>query len=531
MRQHVFRRSVLIGAATAAALALALSGCSGSASSTMNSSSGSTPVKGGNLVVAVPTDPQSLDPEVTPGQVTQYIGYMIFEGLFALDKNYDPQPMLAKDDKVSSDGLTYTIDLRSGVPFSDGHIFNADDAVASLRYWMKVSSTGQQVAGQLTSLTKTGDDQITIKLKQPRYSLIGDLASANAYMLEAKYADTLTPKGMSQAQIVGTGPYKLKSYTSGVSVVLDRFNGYKGVSGNLGGFAGAKHAYLDSITYQIVGDNQALINGLQAGTYQMGHPTDDSYDTLKANPAVKLATEFGGNANVIVPNWTPGTAFATPAARQALNLFMDKKAMNDAAGANPSLTEYDGALSAKSVKTMWNSAGESTYEAHDVAKAKADFAAAGITSATTINIVTSSTYPAYEAWAVELQSEFKKIGITAKIQSYDFVTMLGKLSQSPKDWDITMLYYPGQVSVPSQAYQLSGGFLGERDPVMDQLMTAYQSSKTKDEAFSNIKKLQAEMWKSLPVIPLSMSVPWVAMSPKLHGYASYPVYWNTWLSK
>ena len=61
---------------------------------------------------------QTLDPITCPDGVQQTIGALLYEGLYALDTGFTPQPMLAESCTVS--GTTCTITLRGGVTFSDG---------------------------------------------------------------------------------------------------------------------------------------------------------------------------------------------------------------------------------------------------------------------------------------------------------------------------------------------------------------------------------------------------------------------------
>ncbi|MDS8902238.1 ABC transporter substrate-binding protein, partial [Streptococcus pneumoniae] len=71
------------------------------------------------------------------------IGWHIYEGLFALNQDFEAVPLLAEDYEVSEDGKTYTITLREGVSFHNGEPVTAEDAKASIERWLKVSSVGK----------------------------------------------------------------------------------------------------------------------------------------------------------------------------------------------------------------------------------------------------------------------------------------------------------------------------------------------------------------------------------------------------
>ena len=85
-----------------------------------------TPRFGGTLVVAS-GDPGPLNPAITSsGQVHPVTG-QIFNGLLRLDRNFSPQPDLARKWKVSKDGRTYVFYLAKNAKWHDGVPFTSAD--------------------------------------------------------------------------------------------------------------------------------------------------------------------------------------------------------------------------------------------------------------------------------------------------------------------------------------------------------------------------------------------------------------------
>jgi len=80
---------------------------------------------GDKLTVAVGIDPDTLDPAAQTTTTAQQIVDMMAEPLVTIDKDGNPAPLLATSWTNSSDNLSYTFTLRSGVKFSDGTDFNA----------------------------------------------------------------------------------------------------------------------------------------------------------------------------------------------------------------------------------------------------------------------------------------------------------------------------------------------------------------------------------------------------------------------
>jgi peptide/nickel transport system substrate-binding protein len=133
---------------------------------------------------------------------------------------------------------------------------------------------------------------------------------------------------------------------------------------------------------------------------------------------------------------------------------------------------------------------------------------------------------------VLIQDELGKIGLNAKIDTFDFTTMLGTLTKDPGGWDITTLFFDSSLTSPAQMPALTLGTLnGSSSPELDGLMTEFNASTSPEQAKAVIDKLQAFTWKQLSVLTLSQSKLYAAYTPRLKGYGDfYRVFWNSWLA-
>lgn len=109
------------------------SGTTNTDDTTTDSSDSSTPQV---LVFGRGADSVSLD----PGIVTDGESFKVTQNLFETLLNFGEQdttinPGLAKEWKVSDDGLTYTFQLQEGVKFHDGTDFNADAVIKNVNRW------------------------------------------------------------------------------------------------------------------------------------------------------------------------------------------------------------------------------------------------------------------------------------------------------------------------------------------------------------------------------------------------------------
>jgi peptide/nickel transport system substrate-binding protein len=105
-------------------MALLISVSSSSGASTYRvggkSAGDGTPVSGGTLTYLVDQSQTTLDPAVSPADVTALIDRNIFDSLVVQTAPSAFKPWLATSWQISPDGLNYTFDLKTGVKFTDG---------------------------------------------------------------------------------------------------------------------------------------------------------------------------------------------------------------------------------------------------------------------------------------------------------------------------------------------------------------------------------------------------------------------------
>src|SRR5882672_6826253 len=84
--------------------------------------------KGGVLRVGNLGEPPALDAHWTTASITETLTNHLYEGLYTLDDDNKPIPMLAESfPAVSKDELTYTFKLRHGIKFHNGKEMTSED--------------------------------------------------------------------------------------------------------------------------------------------------------------------------------------------------------------------------------------------------------------------------------------------------------------------------------------------------------------------------------------------------------------------
>lgn len=241
---------------------------------------------------------QTLDPITCPDGVQQTIGALLYEGLYALDTGFTPQPMLAESCTVS--GTTCTITLRGGVTFSDGSAVTASDVVRSLQRAQSSERYGARLAGVSRIAAGSGGTVVlTLAYENQNIAALLDIPIVKAG------TETATAP-------IGTGPYV---YTAGEggSVSLTRNSSWwKGESLPLQTIPLETYKDSDTIAYAFYArEIQLLTCDLTATT-----PSNVSGSGAYTDADTTVLQYVGVN--------TSRPLLADPAVRRALSLGIDR---------------------------------------------------------------------------------------------------------------------------------------------------------------------------------------------------------------
>jgi peptide/nickel transport system substrate-binding protein len=84
------------------------------------------------LIVALDKEIQSLDALITASGDSQRYALQIFDSLMGFDAKGAIVPRMAESYRISSDGLTYTFNLRRGIRFHNGDVLTSEDVKYSI---------------------------------------------------------------------------------------------------------------------------------------------------------------------------------------------------------------------------------------------------------------------------------------------------------------------------------------------------------------------------------------------------------------
>ncbi|GAA2983521.1 peptide/nickel transport system substrate-binding protein [Microbacterium terrae] len=305
------------------ATALVLTGCAGG-SGDDDSSTETTGTAA--LTIAKPDGAittESNNPYLGDSSASKYAyGKAIFEPLALVNPTGDlgTTPWLAESVTWNDDYTQLTAVARSGVKWSDGEDFTADDIAFSFTQVLdgKINDTN---AFDLKGVTVDGDT-VTIDFNSSKYT---QQARVLHYPIVPEHiwadiADPNTDPLTGEGQAVGTGPYVLDSWTT-ESVTLTANPDYWG--GDLA---------VPELHYVSYGDNAALTTALATGEADWAQAfipqIQDSY--LSADPDNKFLASPTAGAGTLFMNLQT-KPFNDPALRQALAWTIDRQAYVDIA--------------------------------------------------------------------------------------------------------------------------------------------------------------------------------------------------------
>src|SRR5438477_971539 len=232
---------------------------------------------GGHLVIGQRSEPKTLNPVTATDAVSREVIGRLMADLITINRaSQQSEPGLAKSWTTSADGRTFTLKLRKGIRFSDGHPFDADDVIFSFTVYLDEAVNSPQrdlliIDDKPLSVTKL--DQYTVRFTLPRpYAaaerMFDGLAMLPKHILEKPYregrfAQTWTLNS-SPGEVVGLGPFRVKEYLAGQRIVLER-NPY---------YWKADHdhhrlPYLDELVFLFVGSEDAQVMRFEAGETDM----------------------------------------------------------------------------------------------------------------------------------------------------------------------------------------------------------------------------------------------------------------------
>ncbi len=154
---------------------------------------------------------------------------LIYDTLMWKDGSGRLIPWLATSFIKSDDNRLYTFELREGVTWHDGRPLTAEDVAFTFDYFGSQTISPQVIVQPLATITEvkaTGPRTVEFRLSSPDYEFLG-FSGIGSVLIVPKHIWSAIPNAAQQsdpAVLVGSGPYRLESYSRGEGSYLYQAN-------------------------------------------------------------------------------------------------------------------------------------------------------------------------------------------------------------------------------------------------------------------------------------------------------------------
>ena len=406
------------------------------------------------LVASIRNQPTGFNRHVRNDAATDVVNTLTQSRLVRINREtQEIEPWLAESWTTVEPGRRYTLKLRSGVVFSDGQPFTADDVVFSLRAAYatyaenrhSVVGAAMMIADKPIEIAAVDPTTVAVTFPvafAPGVRLLDTLPILPQHKLSARVNDGTFLKawGFSTppADIVGLGPFIVKAYTAGERIEFERNPHYWRKDAE-----GRQLPYLDRLTLEIIPDANAEQLRLEAGQIDMTatEVPPESY------AAVKRAADSGRlklfdlgvalDADSFWVNLRPGQFARDPRGawlqrdefRRAISMAVDRKRFAETVyfGAGEPV---DGPETPSNKK--WYSP-DIPKVPYDPDAARRLLASIGASNAR-FTLITQKGRPRLERGAAVVRDELKKIGVTMDVVPLDPSALFDRILGS-KDYE------------------------------------------------------------------------------------------------
>ena len=457
MRRGRTFRAIALAAATAAALVL--SACTGGGG-------GSADGDSTTLNVAITTPPISMDP-TTAGNGVPLIWYMnlAYEPLIKRAVDGTAEPGLATEWGYSEDRLTFTMQLREGVTFSDGDELTADAVVAWLEHY-KANGTFAAWLANVSTIEATGPLEVTLTLSTPDPLLpYGFDQGGNAGAI-------VSPTGMADMDALGTethgaGPYMLDTEAT---ITNSTYTFVKNPN-----YWNPDEQHYETVVLKVFTDANSVLSALRSGQVDVaqgsattaGAARDAGFEVTTA-PSGMVGIYLADIDGTIVP------AMSDVRVRQALNYAIDREAITDS---------IYGEFGIPTTQFVPEGIGgflpelEDAYP-YDPEKAKELLAEAGYPDGFSFTVLEQPGFDGSDLLPQAMAEQFAAVGVQMEVKSYaafsDYVTDLFSLA-----YPATTLQFNYSVQLVDTQQLVTNpavyNYLGYNDPQANELATAQRA--------------------------------------------------------
>jgi peptide/nickel transport system substrate-binding protein len=476
----------------------------------------------------------AVQTSIDPADAYDYFGDNMINNLGAPLVDFAPgtsdtspsalQPALATKWSASSDGLTYTFILRSGVKYDDGTPFNSTSVVYSFNRGMQLADPQGSIVGIgyssiIDTVTAPNATAVVFHLKAPFSAFLSLMTFAGSYIVNThKAAMPAVPHPGSLTGVVnytsgnpaasnpnGLGPYTLTEWTRSGTKDVEMT-----LTANPNYWNYPAYPKTHTIIIKFYPDSTSLAAAIKSGDVDLAYRqfTTSDIQSLKATSGLKVYPSNGAFIQYLVINQAI-TPFNNTNVRQALAAAVNRTDLIDTVFAGTATPLYSqvpvGMFShADSFKTMYGIGPNYTL-------VRSLLATAGFNANNKLTVdlwyETTGHYPQSPDQALVLQKDLEASGvITVKLHGVDWPTM-GTNRHAGNMAVFIMGWYPDFIDPYDYTYPFlqssASSWLNDayNSTTMDGYLSSALASST-TQAGPTYQQVQALQASDAPIVPL-----------------------------
>lgn len=481
------------------------------------------------LKIALSSEPTSADPHYHKQTANDALSAHVFESLINRDANMKLIPGLATAWK-NIDPLTWQLDLRKGVTFSNGEPFTSKDVLftvcRTLNNKTNITASYTQASKVFADVQTPDDHTVILKTKRPFPLLPAELARQlpiiwngivphDKLVFDPEKGCGVTGQWPSNTEFnsgkdaIGTGPYVLKSYVPGTGIELQRNENYWG-----------NKPEWTTVKLLPVPNAGARMTGLLAGDYDViENPAARDLPRLKSNPEfgftskpstrlVFFQLDAGRAESPFVKAPNGKNPLQDVRVRKALNMAVDRNAISERimAGMATPTTQY-------MPSDMFGALPEDPVVKYDPEAAKKLLAEAGYPDGFELTISTTNNRYINDSQVAQAVAQFfSRVGVKTSVDAMPSSVYFPK--RAKREFSVAIGGWPSETGEASALFSLwvattdrpnaigTSNYGGYSDPAFDKVFL--EAFTTVDDA--KRKQLLQESTRmaleGVPLIPL-----------------------------
>ncbi|HEY2996677.1 MAG TPA: ABC transporter substrate-binding protein [Methylomirabilota bacterium] len=350
-----------------------------------------------------------LDPSDTEAFINPFmVLYAIHDALVKPMPAGDNTPSLAEAWSQSKDGLVYEFVIRKGVKFHNGEPVTAEDVKFSFERYRGAAAKLLKERVREVQIVDPGRVRFHLKEPWPDFmTFYGTSATGAAWIVPRRYVEKVGDDGFLKAP-VGAGPYRVVSFTPGIELVMEAFEGYW-----------RKVPSVKRLVFRSMADETTRAAALKSGdvdiVYLLSGPTAED---IKRTPGLRLAAARPPGVPFLdLPEqWDPKSPWHDRRVRLAASYALDRSGLNQAETLG--LSRPTGSLIPRTLEFA------RPYEppAYDAARARQLLAEAGYPHGFDAGDLTP--FPPFFSMGEALVNYLQAVGIRTRLRTMERATFL-----------------------------------------------------------------------------------------------------------